>query len=134
VAMGPEPVADADTRPYWDAVAEQRLLVPRCSACERWIWQPRPLCPACHIPDPRWHEVSGAGRLVSWTVIRPPVLRAWRDDVPFAVLLVELDEGVRMVGRLVDGDYEDLQIGQPVALRWRREGPTILPAWAIVTR
>jgi uncharacterized protein len=130
VALGPEPLADADTRPFWEAAREQRLLVQRCTSCERWIWQPRPLCPACHTPNPAWHEVTGAGHVVSWTVIHPPVLRAWEADVPFAVLLVELDEGVRMVGRLTeDDDFEDLAIGQRVTLRWRREGPTILPAW-----
>jgi uncharacterized protein len=130
VALGPEPLADADTRPFWEAVAEERLTVQRCGSCDRWIWQPRPLCPACHTPDPAWHEVTGEGHLVSWTVIHPPVLRAWAADVPFAVLLVELDEGVRMVGRLVQGDdFEELAIGQRVALRWRREGPTLLPAW-----
>ena len=127
--MGPEPLADADTRPFWDAAAEQRLVVQRCAACDRWIWQPRPLCPACHTVDPPWHEVSGDGRLVSWTVIHPPVLRAWVRDVPFAVLLVGLDVGVRMVGRLVDADHEELTIGEPVALRWRREGTMLLPAW-----
>lgn len=127
--MGPEPVADADTRPFWDAAADQRLVVQRCSECGHWIWQPRPLCPSCHTPDPEWTDVSGDGAVVSWTVIHPPVLRAWRDDVPFAVLLIELDEGVRMVGRLVDADFEELRIGDRVSLRWRREGRTQLPAW-----
>ena len=133
MALGPEPIADADTRGFWDAAADQRLVVQRCGSCDRWIWQPRPLCPACHTPDPDWTEVSGDGHVVSWTVVRPPVLRAWADDVPFAVLLVELDEGVRMVGRLVDGDFEQLEIGERVALRWRREGTALLPAWTPVT-
>lgn len=131
MAMGPEPVADRDTRPFWEAVAEQRLVVQRCAACEHWIWQPCPLCPRCNAADPPWHEVPGDGHLVSWTVIHPPVLRAWAKDVPFAVLLVQLDEGVRMVGRLVEADHEDLQVGQRLRLRWRREGPTILPGWTV---
>ena len=131
MATGPEPVADDDTRAFWDAAREQRLVVQHCATCRRWIWQPRPLCPSCHTPDPPWEEVSGAGRVLSWTVVHPPVLRAWANDVPFAVLLVELDEGVRMVGRLVDADHEELQMGQRVSLQWRREGTTVLPGWTV---
>ena len=131
MATGPEPVADDDTRAFWEAAREQRLVVQHCVACRRWIWQPRPLCPSCHAADPPWEEVGGGGRVVSWTVIHPPVLRAWVKDVPFAVLLVELDEGVRMVGRLVDADHEELRIGQRVTLQWRREGAMLLPAWTV---
>ena len=132
-AFAPEPVADGDTRPYWDGVAEHRLLVQHCD-CGRWIWQPRPVCPNCRAVDAPWAEVSGDGCIASWTVIYPPVLPAWRRDVPFTVLLVELDEGVRMIGRLVDGDPDNLTIGDRVALRWRRDGVTILPAWTPVPR
>ena len=126
--FGPEPVADLDTQAYWDGVAAQRLLVQRCT-CGTWVWQPRPICPVCSTPDPQWTQVRGDGHLVSWTVVYPPTLPAWRRDVPFAVLLVELDEGVRMVGRLVGADPDDLTIGDRVALRWRRDGVTLLPAW-----
>ena len=128
-ALPPNPVADADTQPFWDAVAEQRLVVQRCADCGGWIWQPRPLCPRCHAPDPEWTVVGGAGRLVSWTVIHPPVLPVWQDETPFTVLLVELDEGVRMVGRLVEGDHGELAIGDRVALRWHTAHGQTLPAW-----
>ena len=128
-AFPPEPIADPDTQPYWQAVAERRLVVQRCSACEAWIWQPRPLCPSCHTPDPVWTEVTGDARLTSWTVVYPPVLKAWENEIPFTVLLVELDEGVRMVGRLIDGDHEELRIGEPMALRWRTTAGRTLPAW-----
>jgi len=128
-ALPPKPVPDADTQPFWDAAAQQRLVVPHCESCGRWIWQPRPLCPACHEPDPAWTEISGDGRVTSWTVIHPPVLPAWADDVPFTILLVELVEGVRMVGRLVDAPASALSIGAPVALRWRSEADQWLPAW-----
>lgn len=129
MSFGPEPIADADTQEFWTAAAERRLVVQRCSACQRWIWQPRPLCPSCHTPDPQWTEVAGDGQLVSWTVIYPPVLRAWQNEVPFTVVLVELTQGVRMVGRLVDGDDEDLRIGQAMTLRWRTTAGRTLPAW-----
>lgn len=137
-APPPRPVADADTQPFWDAAAQRRLVVQRCRACSRWIWQPRPLCPSCRGEDLEWTQVSGDGRVASWTVVHPPVLPAWADDVPFVVLLVELDQGVRMLGRLVgaagtlahsDGD---VGMGARVALRWIEDGAGVtLPAWTL---
>ena len=141
VPLPPKPVADRDTQPFWDAVAEHRFIVQRCSSCERWIWQPRPLCPHCHAPDPDWHEVGGNARVVSWTALHPPVLTVWADKLPFVILLVELDDApsVRMVGQLVDyagellktnGENEGLAIGTPLSLRWRvDEAGQTLPAW-----
>jgi len=80
---------------------------------------------------------------VSWTALHPPVLGVWSDQVPFVVLLVELDDapGVRMLGQLVDdagtllktnGEREGLAIGLPLSLRWRvDEAGQTLPAWTL---
>jgi uncharacterized OB-fold protein len=140
VALPPKPVPDPDTRAYWDGVAERRLLVQRCAECGDWIWQPRPICPRCHEPDPQWTELSGAGTVASWTVIHPPVLPVWQDAVPFVLLLVEVDGApmVRMVGQLVDDagerrhSDEGVDFGAPVRLVWRTdEAGQVLPAWAL---
>lgn len=136
----PVPVPDADTATFWEEARAGRLVAPRCRPCGRWIWQPRPLCPACHGEDLAWTELAGRGRVASWTVLRPPVLPAWADLLPFVVLMVELDEGIRMVGRLVDGDGRllrtdgeglGLRLGAPVGLRWSTEGDVVLPNWSL---
>jgi uncharacterized OB-fold protein len=141
--LPPKPVADRDTQPFWDAVAEHRLVVQRCNECGRWIWQPRPICPTCHASDPAWTDVSGDARVVSWTVLRPPVLTVWQDKLPFVILLVELNDapGVRMIGQLVDdsgdllqtdGTSEGIVFDVPVKLRWRvDEAGQTLPAWNV---
>lgn len=138
-ALPPKPTPDGDTQPFWDGVAERRLRVPRCRACATWIWQPRPICARCQAVDVEWVEVRGDARVTSWTVIHPPVLAVWQEQVPFVVLLVELDDapGVRMVGQFVDdggslrSSDEDLDFLTPVALRWRvDEAGQTLPAWA----
>lgn len=136
----PAPLPDQDTQPFWDAAAERRLLIPRCRECRRWIWQPRPVCPRCHAPDPEWEPVAGRGRVVSWTVVRPPVLPVYAELIPFVILLVELDEGVRLVGQLVgddgtllttDGEREGVATGAPVELRWRAQDEYTLPVWTM---
>jgi uncharacterized OB-fold protein len=142
-ALPPKPVADRDTQPFWDGVSEHRLLVQKCRECARWIWQPRPICPWCHGEDPEWREVSGDARVVSWTVLHPPVLTVWQDKLPFVLVLVELDDapGARMIGQLVDdagellqtdGTTEGIDFDVAVSLRWRvDEAGQTLPAWTI---
>lgn len=136
----PVPVADADTQPFWDGCRRGELLVQRCASCGRWLWQPRPICSRCQTPDPVWTRVSGSGAVASWTVIRPPTLPAYAEMVPFVVLLVQLDEGVRLLGYLVDGEghllrtdgvAEGVAIGSRVALRFHEQAGTILPCWTL---
>lgn len=136
----PIPVADADTQAFWDGCGRGELWIQRCASCQRWLWQPRPICSHCQTPDPVWTQVSGDGRVASWTVIRPPTLPAYSEKVPFVVLLVRLDEGVRLLGYLVDGDgrllctdgeAEGLAMDARVRLRFHDQAGTILPSWAL---
>jgi uncharacterized protein len=86
-------------------------------------------------------EVSGEGRVVSWAVLHPPVLPVWADKLPFVVMLVELTNGVRILGQLVDqngellrtnGEAEGIGMDASVTLRWRvDEAGQTLPAWTL---
>jgi len=139
----PVPVPDADTQPFWDAAERRRLVVPRCRACRFWIWQPKPVCPRCHADSPTWEPVGGVARVVSWTVLHPPLLPAFAEHAPFAVLLVEImfdgtATGVRMLGPLVDEtgtpvrtDGRELSIGAQVVVRWRVQDDVVVPAWGL---
>jgi uncharacterized OB-fold protein len=134
------PVPDRDTQPFWDGCARGELVVQQCGACGKWLWQPRPVCSSCQTPEPAWKRVSGNGRIASWTVMRPPTLPAYAEIVPFVVLLVELDERVRLLGYLVDregkvlktdGVSEGLRMGARVALRFHEQGGFHLPCWTL---
>ncbi len=135
----PVPIADRDTQPFWDGCGERRLVIQHCSSCDRWIWQPRPLCSDCG-GTPAWREIDGRGRVASWTVIHPPVLPGYADRTPFVILLVELDVGVRLLGYLVDGEggwivtdgtAEGLEMASTVALRWHEQDGRLLPSWTL---
>ena len=136
----PMPVPDADTQPFWDGCAAGELRVQRCAGCDRWLWQPRPICSSCQRVDPVWTPVSGDGTIASWMVMRPPTLPAYADRVPFVILLVELTEGVRLLGYLVDdsgamiqtdGIAEEVAIGRAVRLRFHDQAGTRLPSWTL---
>ncbi len=121
----PPPMADADTRPFWDAVAEHRLCVQRCGECERLRHPPSPLCPACHSDRHEWFELSGRGEIYTYTVVHRPV--APDQQVPFIIVAIALEgaDGLRLVSNLVDADPSQVQIGLAVEVAWEDLGPEL---------
>jgi hypothetical protein len=94
-----EPEPDLDTQWWWDALEAGRLEVPRCRACGRSFFPPQPDCPHCGAAD--WEKVvaTGHGTVYSWVVIYTPLDPRFAGEVPYPIVAVELDEGVRLFGR-----------------------------------
>jgi uncharacterized OB-fold protein len=109
------PDVDADSAPYWAAVREHRLIIQRCTNCSAARFPARPVCSVCASTGFEWIEATGEAHLVSWCIARHPFHPHFR-DVPYAVLLVELDAhaGVSMFGNF-RGDLDSLAAG--LALR-----------------
>ena len=107
------PVLDAVSTPFWEGIAEGVLRIQHCQACGRYVFYPRAVCPHCTSVDLGWVEASGSGRIHSYTVVhRAPA--DYRDEIPYVVALVELDEGVRMMTRLVGVEPVDVRVDLPV--------------------
>ena len=127
----PAPALTADNTWWFDAVAEDRLLIQRCGSCERLRHPPQPVCPACRSMT--WDTVaaSGNGTIYSYVVTHHPQVPSF--DYPLPVALIELTEGVRMVMNTVDTDIDDIVIGAPVTISIRQaDGERKLP-FAIVS-
>jgi uncharacterized OB-fold protein len=114
----PVPIPDLDSQPFWDAVNRRELRLERCDACGELRYPPRPMCPKCQSLSATWHQISGHGRVYSWVIPHHPVHPLVRDKVPYVVALVELDEGPRMVTRLVDIAIEEVREGLEVEVRF----------------
>jgi uncharacterized protein len=114
----PRPVINRDNAGFWDGVAEHRLLIQRCAGCGalRLPWLPG--CAACGSPQWDTVEASGAGTVYSYVVMHHPPFPAF--DPPYAVGLIELEEGVRMVSNVVGVPYDKVRIGMPVQLEFLR--------------
>jgi uncharacterized OB-fold protein len=110
----PRPIVDQLTQPYWDAVADGRLLIQRCSACERHQWYPRAHCVVCGAADPDWVEAKGTGRLHTFTVLEKTPNPEFQDDLPYVLAIVELDEGVRVSANVVGVDHDALACEMPL--------------------
>jgi uncharacterized OB-fold protein len=105
-----------DWIPYWAAARARTLQFQRCQDCRRWRHPPGPMCPDCLSTASAWERASGRARLLSWVVVHPPVLPAWKDRVPYAVVLVECEEGVRTIGNLVGAGLEVLRMDMPMVV------------------
>jgi uncharacterized OB-fold protein len=110
----PLPVMDTDTRPFWEAAAEHRLLIQHCTNCDNFVFYPRALCPHCHSEGLEWREASGGGTIYSFTVSRLPAGPGFKDDVPYVVAIVELEEGPRMMSNVTVDDVGKVRIGERV--------------------
>jgi uncharacterized protein len=110
--MIPTPPVSPETRPFWDAAEEGRLLIKRCMACGRLHHYPRSICPFCWSDRTEWVPASGRGTIYSYSVMR-------RVPIPYAIAYVTLDEGVTMMTNIVDCDLEAIRIGLPVRVVFR---------------
>ncbi len=102
--------------PFWDAVAEHRLCLQRCAGCQRWLVPPRPMCPGCLSAESEWVPVAGTGTIASWVTYATSPHPAFPDG--HTVVLVELDEGPRLVSTVVGIPASDLAVGMPVRVTY----------------
>ncbi|MER5473754.1 bifunctional MaoC family dehydratase N-terminal/OB-fold nucleic acid binding domain-containing protein [Streptomyces sp. NPDC002935] len=114
----PRPVINRDNAGFWEGVERHRLLIQRCTGCGtlRFPWLPG--CGACGSPDWDTVESGGEGTVYSYVVMHHPPFPAF--DPPYAVGLIELAEGVRMVSNVVGVSHDQVRIGMPVRLEFQR--------------
>jgi uncharacterized protein len=110
--MRPAPVVTYDNRGFWEAARERRLVTQRCTSCGRLSHPPRPMCPQCHSLDQEFIDVAGTGTIYSYTILHHPQNPAF--DYPVLAVLVDLDEGPRILSNLVNCPADRIRIGMPV--------------------
>jgi uncharacterized OB-fold protein len=125
----PYPRPDRDTTPFWDGQRNHELRLQRCSRCAAFRFPVTPLCPGCRSFEFEWALCSGRGTVYSYTVVRHQTHPAFA--VPYAVLLVELEEGPRLVGRLRAGPETSVTIGASVRMEWEDAPDQPLPVFLI---
>lgn len=124
----PLPSPDADSQAYWGALKEGRLLLQHCRACgHKQVYQ-QTLCRQCGAEELVHEQASGRGTVHSFSVVHRAPGPAFKQDTPYAVLLVELEEGPRMISSLAEADPMSIDFGLAVELVCERlEGGVVLP-------
>jgi uncharacterized protein len=113
------PVADDDTRPFWDAARDRKLLIKRCADCGRAHFYPRRFCPWCWSEAVHWEEASGRAVLYTWSVVHHNDLPPFPDRLPYVAAVVDLAEGPRMQTNVVDCDADALSVGMALRVAYR---------------
>lgn len=133
----PEP-DDPVTGPFWIGCREGELRIQTCAACGRRRMPPRPMCPGCRSLDARWDTVAPTGTVWSFAVPHPPLLAAYAERLPYAVLVVTLDDDptIRLVGDTATGvDVESIAIDAPVEVVFEpADDDVVLPRWRPLSR
>lgn len=111
----PVPEPSAASEPFWAATRARELHMQRCAACARLVWYPRFACSHCGHDQLDWERLSGQGVVYAVSVHHRPALPALADKVPYAVVLVDLDEGARIMSTMFG---QPPRVGEPVTVAW----------------
>lgn len=123
----PVPRPSPETIPFWEACLEQRFTLPKCKKCGSFWFPPSSFCPECWSSDWNWEEASGSGAIHSFVIFRRQYHPAF--ETPYAVGVVRLKEGPRILSRIVTSNPEKLQVGISVKLLWDRVEEWSIPAF-----
>ena len=123
------PQRNRDAQFFWDGTAAGELRIQKCNACGELRHPPGPMCPRCHAADRGYVVASGRGRVFSFLVHHAPQLPG--KELPATLALIEVEEGVRMVGEILRPTDGGITIGDPVQVVFERiDDDLTLAQWA----
>ena len=127
----PVPHPDPQSQSYWDGAEHGTLRLQRCASCGAVRHYPQLVCPRCYSQDVEPFDASGRGTVHSWTVAHHAFHPAFKGELPYTLVTVDLPEGPRVLGRLDPASQPALRLGLPVRVSFpRNEAGIPLPVWA----
>lgn len=114
----PLPGLDGLTKEFYDFCKQEDLHFQRCSSCNTFRHVPREMCAQCNSFDWEWVRASGKGTVYTWTVVERALHPAFMEDTPMAPVVVEMEEGVRLLANMLDCPPDQLEIGMPVTIAY----------------
>lgn len=128
----PVPAPDVDTAGFWEGAKKHELRIQQCASCKRFRHPSRKSCADCHSEESQWVKVSGKGKIFSSIQVFQPVLPMWREDVPYNIVEVELEDapGIVVTGNVPEMKEEYVEVGMPVEVFFEDvTGEVTLPRW-----
>ena len=110
----PIPAVTPEMKPFFDAAKRHELVVQRCTRCGLHRFPARDICSNCLSREGEWVKASGHGEVFSYTVMHQVYHPGFADEVPYAVVVIKLDEGAKMTSNLVGMKPHAINIGIPV--------------------
>lgn len=108
------PQPSLETEIYWEGCRNHSLLIQKCSDCGQYQFYPRIMCTKCMSREVKWLQATGRGKVASYTIIHRAISKAYQEEVPYVVALVELEEGPTMMSNIIQCEPKDVVIGMEV--------------------
>jgi len=121
----PLPEITPAMRPFWDAAHRHELVVQRCESCGTHRFPARDICSRCLSRAAEWVRVSGRGSVFSWAVMHQVYHPGFASEVPYAVVVIALDEGARLVSNLIGCPPEEIRADLPVEVVFEDVTPEV---------
>jgi uncharacterized protein len=121
----PLPLLEGLTEEFYGWCGKGELRFQRCTECKAWRHVPREMCPECGSTDWDWQKSTGRGRVFTWTVAVRPLHPAFAGCAPYAPVVVEMEEGVRLLSEVTDCAPDELVIDMPVEVVFEPVTPEI---------
>lgn len=129
------PLLRGYTADFYEWCHKRELRFQRCRDCATWRHPPRPMCGACHSMDWEWAQTAGRGKVYCWTTVHQALDPAFAEAVPYAAVIVELDEGPRLATWVTDLPPAELWVGMPVEVWFDEIGDAVaLPKFRPLSR
>lgn len=110
----PVPAPDHRSAEFFSAAREGRLLIKRCASCGRHLAPQRDICDACTAEKLEWAQAGGRGTIYSFVVMHQILHPGFRDEGPYNVSIIELDEGPRITSNIVGTANSEIRVGMKV--------------------
>jgi uncharacterized OB-fold protein len=121
----PLPELEGFAGEFYAFCQQGELHFQRCTACGAWRHVPREMCAECGSFEWEWTRSSGRGAVFTWTVVDRALHPAFQADTPYAPVVVEMEEGVRLLSVIVDCPPDELDIGMPVEVAFDEVTPEV---------
>ena len=116
----PVPAITPDLREFFDGARADRLMVQKCDSCGRLRFPAHDLCSKCNSTASRWVPVSGRGEVFSFNIMHQLYHPGFAKEVPYAVVMVELEEGCKFVSNLLGIKPHEIRCGMPVEVAFEK--------------
>jgi uncharacterized OB-fold protein len=112
---------------FWEGTKQGKLLIQVCKDCKAKIFYPRKYCPECWSGNLDWIEASGKAKIYTFSTAYSMVEPKFMDELPYTIAYVDLEEGIRMMTRIVECKPEDIKIGMEVEVVFVERSGFALP-------
>tara|TARA_B100001559_G_C15944932_1_gene369339 strand:- start:85 stop:492 length:408 start_codon:yes stop_codon:yes gene_type:complete len=129
----PRPTIDIDSKTYWDGAKNKKLMIQYSLDTKEYFLYSKQLTNTTDSKNIEWREVSGKGKIYSYTVVHAPAGPAFKDDTPYIVASIELEEGARIISNVITEDVTNVSIGDRVKVIFEKQDDEFtIPKFVII--